>query len=547
MKKIFSIINYYLKKFSLGSSQSNKEISKLINEKNLLIKKRDDLKSDINLLNTKIDSLNNEKIKFKKNINLNSSKINSKVSELNKNNEDLIFLDDESRREKAKSNKKIQDKKIEIQEKNQKLKEMISSLKLENLSANTNIDNINNDISNLSKRSEDSKTELDKLNINILENDDLLSNQKFIKGLQENRKKLLITLSILSFPIFLFAIYFYGIGRARFYVETDVLVRKTASSSESGGSLLSILGGGNQAAQEDARYLKIYLESPQVLEDVSKIINFQEVYEKKGIDFYSGIKKNISKEKLYVFFKKQVVITLDEISGSLNIETLAYDPKTAYDFNKFLIKQAEKFVNELNQNIYLRQIDFINSQVILNLEKLDQAKLKFQEFQNRTKILNLDQEVSSSTNIINILENQMSQAKLELSVLKNQFIDKNAPEIKYMQNKVEEIKNQIKDQRNILLNPGSKNYAKRIAKSASLKSNLDFWSKIYSSSLATLEKTKLDSQKQQRFIAILSKPIYPEEQNIYWRNKWFLTFSLSILLGYFITRFLLGIAESHNN
>ena len=86
------------------------------------------------------------------------------------------------------------------------------------------------------------------------------------------------------------------------------------------------------------------------------------------------------------------------------------------------------------------------------------------------------------------------QSQLELSVLKRQFVDKNAPEIQFMKTKIEELKNQIKDQRNILLSPKAKNYVERIGISKSLQSNVKFWRDIYNSSLTTFEKTKLDSQ-----------------------------------------------------
>ena len=44
----------------------------------------------------------------------------------------------------------------------------------------------------------------------------------------------------------------------------------------------------------------------------------------------------------------------------------ALDPKTAFEFNKFLVEKSEEFVNKLNQNIYLEQIDFVEKQVNKN-------------------------------------------------------------------------------------------------------------------------------------------------------------------------------------
>ena len=81
---------------------------------------------------------------------------------------------------------------------------------------------------------------------------------------------------------------------------------------------------------------------------------------------------------------------------------------------------------------------------------------------------------------------------------------------------------------------------------ATLESNLSFWNDVYNSSLLTSEKTKLDSKQQQRFMAKLSEPFLPENQWYYWRHKGFLTSVGILLVSYFLLKFFMGIADSHN-
>ena len=93
----------------------------------------------------------------------------------------------------------------------------------------------------------------------------------------------------MSFPIIFFALYFYGVGRSRFFVRSDVVVRKSGGDNNPGINFANILGAGNQGSLEDAKFLRTYLESPQVLEELEKKINFRDAYKKKGIDRYAGI------------------------------------------------------------------------------------------------------------------------------------------------------------------------------------------------------------------------------------------------------------------
>ena len=90
---------------------------------------------------------------------------------------------------------------------------------------------------------------------------------------------------------------------------------------------------------------------------------------KKGFDLYSGLSKNSSFEEKYKFFRKQISISLNERSGILAIKSLALDPKTAYNFNLFLIGQSEIFVNQLNQSIYKEQLEFLDMQVKMKLKR----------------------------------------------------------------------------------------------------------------------------------------------------------------------------------
>ena len=160
--------------------------------------------------------------------------------------------------------------------------------------------------------------------------------------------------------------------------------------------------------------------------------------------------------------------------------------------------------------------------------------------------LNLNQELLASSNLISSLENKLIDLKLQLAVLKRQFIDQGAPEIIYQESQIEELKKQIQDKRNLLVSPSGKNFGEKASKLARLEANYQFSNDLYKSSLAASEKTKLDSQQQQRFMATLSKPFLPENEWYYWRHKGFLTSVSVLLVSYFLLKFFMGIADSHN-
>ena len=374
------------------------------------------------------------------------------------------------------------------------------------------------------------------------ENVEDLSKKREVRRI--NRRKL--TFYFLGLPTLVSFIYFYGVGRDRYFVRSDVVIRKGTNNTPS-ISLLNIISSGNNASQEDSKYLKTYLESPQVLSKIEKQIDFPKVFKKKGMDLYAGIDKNVSKEKKYTFFRKQISTQLDEASGVFSIRTLAYEPKVSFFLNKFLLKESLDFVNKLNHDIYKEQLDFILSQVKVNAQKVKIAKTNLAEYQKNNEFLDAEVEASNVNQYIVGLEAELVSLKIELATLKNQFIDSNAPEIKVLENQVSEIKRQIELERKSLVNPQGKNFNKKIIQFLDLKYELEFANKLYQSSLTAAEKTRVDSIQQQRFMAILREPREPQDAWMYWRHKGFLTTIAILIVGFSLTKFMMGMADSHRN
>ena len=368
----------------------------------------------------------------------------------------------------------------------------------------------------------------------------------FKKG-QFKKNKGKFTFLLFSIPVLLSSIYFYSIGRSRYFVRSDIIVRKASNNSQNSFDISNIIGAGNQSSIEDSLFLQTYLESPQVLKALDEIFNFEEVYKKKGFDLYAGLSKNSSLEEKYEFFRKQISIYLNERSGILGIRSFALDPVTAYKFNLFLIEESEKFINKLNQSIFLEQLDFLNKQVIKNSKRLEEANKNLSNFQKSNKSLDTISEAQMTTNFISELESQIVKLKVELAAIQRQFVDQNSPEIILLKDQISELKNQIFIERDSLVNPEGKNFNEKIIILSKLKSNQKYANDLYISSLQAAEKASLDSIQQQRFLAIISEPQIPEDEWMNWRHRGFLTLISIFIITISLAKFILAMADNHKN
>jgi capsular polysaccharide transport system permease protein len=364
------------------------------------------------------------------------------------------------------------------------------------------------------------------------------------------RSSLLPQLSVtqlLLIPVALSGIYFYAIARDRYVTRSDFVIRKAEESDTNvaGAGLASLLGRGNQLSLEDARFLKTYLQSPQVLADLERTYNLDQAYAQKGMDRFAGMKPGLSKEKRLNFFKKQVAVSLDEISGAIVLRTIGLDPKASLNLNRFMLTKSEQFVNRLNQDISQKQLSFAESELGRARGNLNQAKNRLLIYQDSNTVIDPKGEAELAGQTISKLQEKLVELRVELATLKRQFKDPAEPEVAVVADQVRELEQQIEKERRSLVSSKGRNLNRKAADVLKLESEVSFASDSYKLALTSVEKARIESKRQQKFMALLSAPQLPEDPQNDWRSKGFFTVLASCAVGFSLTKFIFGMQASH--
>jgi capsular polysaccharide transport system permease protein len=364
------------------------------------------------------------------------------------------------------------------------------------------------------------------------------------------RSSLLPQLSVtqlLLIPVALSGIYFYAIARDRYVTRSDFVIRKAEESDTNvaGAGLASLLGRGNQLSLEDARFLKTYLQSPQVLADLDRTYDLDQAYAQKGLDRFAGMKPGLSKEKRLNFFKKQVAVSLDEISGAIVLRTIGLDPKASFNLNRFMLNKSEQFVNRLNQDISQKQLSFAESELGRARGNLNQAKNRLLVYQDSNTVIDPKGEAELAGQTISKLQEKLVELRVELATLKRQFKDPAEPEVAVVADQVRELEQQIEKERRSLVSSKGRNLNRKAADVLKLESEVSFASDSYKLALTSVEKARIESKRQQKFMALLSAPQLPEDPENSWRSKGFFTVLASCAVGFSLTKFIFGMQASH--
>ena len=352
---------------------------------------------------------------------------------------------------------------------------------------------------------------------------------------------------LLLIPIALSGIYFYAIARDRYVTRSDFVIRKAEESDTNmaGAGLASLLGRGNQLSLEDARFLKTYLQSPQVLADLDRTYDLDQAYAQKGLDRLAGMKPGLSKEKRLNYFKKQVAVNLDEISGAIVLRTIGLDPKASLNLNRFMLAKSEYFVNRLNQDISQKQLSFAESELSRARGNLNQAKNRLLAYQDSNTVIDPKGEAELAGQTISKLQEKLVELRVELATLKRQFKDPTEPEVAVVADQVRELEQQIQKERRSLVSSKGRNLNRKAADVLKLESEVNFATDSYKLALTSVEKARIESKRQQKFMALLSAPQLPEDPQNDWRSKGFFTVLVSCAVGFSLTKFIFGMQASH--
>jgi capsular polysaccharide transport system permease protein len=238
-------------------------------------------------------------------------------------------------------------------------------------------------------------------------------------------------------------------------------------------------------------------------------------------------------------------VSVDEISGAIVLRTTGLDPTASFQLNRFMLAKSEQFVNRLNQDISLKQLSFAELELQSSRQRLDRAKNRLLAFQDANAVLDAKSEAALAGQTIGKLQEKLVELKVELAALRRQFKDPGEPEVAAVADQVKELEGQIAKERRSAVSSKGRDLNRKAAEMLRLESEVTFANDTYKLALAAVEKGRIESKRQQKFMALLSAPQKPEDPSSDWRTKGFFTVVAAAAVGFSLTKFVLGMQASH--
>ena len=339
------------------------------------------------------------------------------------------------------------------------------------------------------------------------------------------------------------AFYCFVIGRDRYTSVSEFVIQQAAPLE---GTTASILGGSATAPQVltslvDGQYLQVYLESSDVKNRLFPDgMKLEKAYRPKFPDIWTGLYTNSSAPEQLDFYRKQLTAAPQPMSGSVILTTSGFTPKQAFDLNAALIKQSRRFVNEVNQSINVEQNKFALNEVKLAEINLKSASRKLELFLEKNGNLSVESEQAATSSFISGLESQLVELKVEEAALRRQYRDPNAPEVSYVADQVKELEVQIRQERNRSVSKDGRDLNTLVLKEAGLISDVKFATESLQSARLASDNSRRESQRQLKFVVVLSQPELPVVPDQNWRWQAFLASVGIVVVGWGVGGFILN-------
>ena len=339
------------------------------------------------------------------------------------------------------------------------------------------------------------------------------------------------------------AFYCFVIGRDRYTSVSEFVIQQAAPLD---GSSASVLAGAASSPQVltslvDGQYLQVYLESSDIknrlFPDGKK---FEQAYRPRLPDLWTGLYANSSSPAQLDFYRKQLSVAPQPMSGAVILTTSGFTPKQAFDLNAALLKQSRRFVNEVNQSINADQNKFAKKEVQLAELNLKAASRKLELFRKKHGNLSVESEQAATSSFISGLESQLVELKVEEAALRRQYRDPNAPEVSFVADQVKELQVQIRQERDKSVSNDGRDLNTLVLEEAGLISDVEFATETLQSARLASDNSRRESQRQLKFVVVLSQPGLPVAPDQNWRWQAFLASVGIIVVSWGVGGFILN-------
>jgi capsular polysaccharide transport system permease protein len=312
-------------------------------------------------------------------------------------------------------------------------------------------------------------------------------------------------------PTFLAGLYYAFIASDRYVAGAGFAVRGVDHGSmDIIGSFTGLASTGSTTS--DSYILLNFLKSRDLVEKLEARLPFRDIYSGNGADFLSRLDPSLSIESVVEYWEKCLHTTFDNTSGVLTLHVEAFTPEDAERVASVVLDEATKLVNELSGRARQDAVAYAEGEVNRAEVRLKASLDALRSFRETEKALDPAGAAKIQMELIGGLEKQLTEVSARIAALKGE-VTEDSPSMRSLKRQAQALEQEITRQRAEIGadDNGAQNaLTGQLAAYETLDVEREFAQKAYASALGSLEKARVEADRQQRYLAVYSNPARAE-------------------------------------
>ncbi len=309
----------------------------------------------------------------------------------------------------------------------------------------------------------------------------------------------------LALPIALGVLYQLVIASPRYVSESEFMVRTLASNDV--GVLSTLLTDQKVTRASDETYaVSEYLTSRDAVDTLAAEDGLKAMLSRPEGDFinrFPNFYTRNTREQLYLHFQNFAELKVSSESGIADLRTVGFTPQDALALNKAMLKNAEAFVNRLNDRVFKDRVGVAMSEVEAQKAKFAEIEARLTAFRNAEDVLDPNKEVAAALTRIGALMTKLSKA--ESALAETSTLAPKAPQISALNSEVAALRDQVAAERSRMV--GQRNsLSNKFAAFDQIMLDRTLASKQLEAALAEYDKARQDMARQHFYLQTVVAP-----------------------------------------
>jgi capsular polysaccharide transport system permease protein len=256
-----------------------------------------------------------------------------------------------------------------------------------------------------------------------------------------------------------------------------------------------------------------YLASRAVVDDLTATLDLRAMFSRSEADWLARLDLPVSVEELVKYWKRQVDAFFDVTNGTIVVRARAFTREDALNLAEGILAASERLVNQLSVRARRDTLHNAKEEVGRAEKRLKSALARLRDFRDREGIIDPRKTADATNALAGRVRDELVRADTELSTLKH-YMREDAPSVKMLEARIQSLEAQRRSVESEVTDTEktrSEALSRVMGAYEQLEAERTFAENAYQHALQALDRSRMNADRQQIYLATFVRPTLPEK------------------------------------